>query len=89
MGLEMVEIVMETEKQFKVELPFARVSECRTYGDLLDLITACVNEEQPPVKITESAVDSFLRELLINQYSVRAECICHEAELYGKELNLG
>ena len=87
MGLEMVEITMDVERDFNVTIPNNRISECNTYGDLLDLVNEVVAESKTVT--TSLDVDNYLRNMLISEYSIKAEHIHREAELYGPELNLG
>ena len=87
MGLEMVEISLETEDRFGIDLPHHRIGECTTYGDFLDLVVEVAGEASPVN--SELEIDSFLRKLLIDDYSIKAEHITRDAELYGPNLNLG
>jgi len=87
MGLEMVEITLQVERQFSIELPHRRVVECRTYGDFLDLVVDVVCKSNPVS--SELEIDTFLRELLVSEYSIKAEFVTRDAELYGPKLNLG
>ena len=87
MGLEMVEISLETEDRFGIELPHHRVGECDTYGDFLDLVADVAN--QTNTAHSKSEIDDFLRNLLISDYSIKAEHITRDAKLYGPNLNLG
>ena len=87
MGLEMVEITMEVERYFKVSLPVRRVGECRTYGDFLNLVIDVIEESDSVVASVE--IDTYLRNKLIAEYSIAAEHINRDAELYGANLNLG
>ena len=87
MGLEMVEITMEVEEHFNVSLPESRVGGCRTYGDLLDLVVDVVTAANPVVDAIQ--IDAYLRQKLIAEYSIKAEHIVRDADLYGPNLNLG
>lgn len=87
MGLEMVEIAMDLEDRFTVSLPDSRVGDCRTYGDLLDLLVDVVADSDSPVSPAE--IDAYLRNKLASEYSIKPEHIDRDAELYGPNFNLG
>jgi len=92
MGLEMVEITMEVERHFDVTLPHQKVGDCNTFGDFVNLVVEVVNSSGTPNSDTpdrSSEVENYLRDKLISEYSVKAEHITHDAELYGKNLDLG
>ena len=89
MGLEMVEIAIVVEEEFRVAVPDERLGECSTYGNLVDLIVALIRDQQPDTTDPEHAVDAFLRKTLVAEYSINPKHITRDAELFGRELDLG
>jgi len=93
MGLEYVEIVMEVEDEFGIVVSFddafADSSEPVTYGAFLDGMIAAVREQNPDVCDPKLAVEQFVHNLLITEYSVAPEHIVRDEKLFGPNLNLG
>lgn len=90
MGLELVEILMDVEDRFGVKFPEDdRLNSCRTYGELIDYFVAAVGEQDSTISGLESAIDEYVRELLITEYSVAPEHVVRDAELFGPNLSLG
>ena len=87
MGLEMVEITMDVEDHFGISLPDVDAGNIKTYGDLVDLVAEIVAQTHPDRDT--KLVDSYLRNMLINEYSIKPIHITRDAELYGPNLNLG
>ncbi|MDA0284289.1 MAG: hypothetical protein O3B86_13140 [Planctomycetota bacterium] len=90
MGLELVEILKGVEDKFDLQFPEDdRLSNCRTYGDLIDYFVAAVREQDSTIGELESTIDKYVSRLLITEYSVAPEHIVREEELFGPNLNLG
>jgi hypothetical protein len=47
MGLDIVELVMDLEREFAVEIPDERLNSVRTVGDLYRLVAEIVGEDRP------------------------------------------
>jgi acyl carrier protein len=77
MGLDSVEIVMEAERLFNIELPDEKVSDIFTFGAFVDLVF------EPSIGLnrkTEYAeVESTLRKMVCDHLNVRPEQVKYES----------
>ncbi len=88
MGLEMVEILMDVEDHFQVEISDDSLSQCRTFGDLVAVVADAVRKQRPDVQNPEGEADEFLRDELIAEFAIPSAHITKDASLYA-DLGLG
>lgn len=77
MGLELVEIALAVEEEFKIEISSEDGSIWRTCGDLSDYVTAALNA-RGDVK-SEEAVWLQLKQIIVEQIGVKPEEVTREA----------
>lgn len=71
MGLEMVELVMELEDEFKITIPDKDVNECQTLGSCNDLMLKLIREKPDSDLARRPDLDAYVWEMLTK---FAAEC---------------
>ncbi len=85
MSLEIVQLVMSVEYDFEI----ARLGNCATYEDLVDLVTEALHDAQPNCDDVEGTVNAYFRRRFMNEYGISSEGITLDTELHGSDLCLG
>jgi acyl carrier protein len=87
MGLDSVEIIMDIEDRFGIEITDAEAARCVRVGDLLDCVMTKLKTGQTSKpgrqQCTTSQVLEEIRDIIAEQAGVRRERITLEAELRG------
>ncbi len=79
MGLDSVELVMNTEEHFGIEIPDQVAATLFTVGDLHGFIVAELNRLGRPQ--SPEAVLAELRELICDQFGLKPERVVAEARI--------
>ena len=85
MGLDTVELVLQLEDEFSIQMSDQRASEIITVGELTDYIVQLVAERGLAIEAAE--VYSRVREILIENYAVKPAAIERDARIV-KDLGL-
>jgi acyl carrier protein len=88
MGLDSVEIIMDIEDGFGIEITDAEAARCMRVGDLLDCVMAKLETGQTSMperqQWTRPQVLEEIRDIIVEQAGVRRERITLEAGLRGE-----
>jgi hypothetical protein len=79
MGLELLDVVLEVEKQFGISLHDRDVSNCRTIGDLYRAVLAKVGKWKGDISPFQQGF-GLLRGYLTEQFQIPQEKICPETK---------
>ena len=85
MGLDTVELVLQLEDEFSIQMSDQRASEIISVGELTDYIVQLVAERGLAIEAAE--VYSRVREILIENYAVKPPAIERDARIV-KDLGL-
>lgn len=77
MGLDTVELVLETEKHFGISISDEVASHINTVGEFVSLISILRSEMGSPV--SESEIFTILQQLIHDMFRVSVARITHEA----------
>jgi acyl carrier protein len=87
MGLDSVEIIMDIEDRFGIEITDAEAARCARVGDLLGVIMAKLEAGQTTKperqQWTREQVLEEIRDIIVEQGGVRREQVTLEATLRG------
>ncbi len=75
MGLDDIEILMDVEKYFGVQLPDQDVEDCPTVGHLIDIVL----EKTDRSKFSERQVKNQIRRIIAYQMSIRLKDVRRES----------
>jgi acyl carrier protein len=87
MGLDSVEIIMEIEDRFGIEITNAEAARCGRVGELLACVMAKLEAGETtkpqPEQWTKPQVLEEIRDIIVEQAGVRRDRITLDAELRG------
>jgi acyl carrier protein len=87
MGLDSVEMIMDIEVRFGIEITDAEAARCEYVGDLLGCVMAKLEtgETSKPERqqLTKQQVLEEMRDIIVEQAGVRREQVTLEARLRG------
>lgn len=70
MGLNMLEIAMEVEQEFDIEIPDDAAAEIRTVGDLTDWVYIAMDPKNPS-GWTQPRIEQTVHEIVAKQLGVK------------------
>jgi acyl carrier protein len=86
-GLDSVEIIMDIEDRFGIEITDAEAARCAAVGDLLGCVIAKLEAGETtkpqPAQWTKPQVLEEIRDIIVEQVGVRRDRITLEASLTG------
>lgn len=85
MGLDMVELVMEIEREFGIDLPDEEAGRLLTVGMLADFVMRQLPAER---RLTEEAVFERVRRIVAHELGARLEDV-HRHTRFIEDLNAG
>lgn len=88
MGLDQVELIMEIEEHFGIDIPNEVAGVIYTVGDLTDWVQGAVRADQPGSSWTAAQVESDVKTIVAEELGANRESL-HRGTRFIEDLHAG